>query len=73
MTVDQVTFIGPDAAAAVSRYTVALPRPTAQIIPGVSLHMLQRADKQWLVRAASFTRVQGPPPTPAAETRNTQK
>ena len=73
LKVDQVQFIGPDAAAVVSRYTVALPGPSGQIIPGVSLHMLQRAGNQWLVGAASFTRVQAPPPNAAAAMTNTQK
>ena len=73
LKVDQVQFISPDAVAAVSRYTVALPGPSGQIIPGVSLHMLQRAGNQWLVSAASFTRVQAPPPTAAAAMTNTQK
>jgi hypothetical protein len=73
LKVDQVQFIGPDAAAVVSRYTVALPGPSGQIIPGVSLHMLQRAGDQWLVGAASFTRVQAPPSTSAAAMSNTQK
>ena len=73
LKVDQVQFIGPDAAAVVSRYTVALPGPSGQIIPGVSLHMLQRTGNQWLVGAASFTRMQVPPPTPSASMTNTQK
>ncbi len=73
LKVDQVQFIGPDAAAVISRYTVALPGPSGQIIPGVSLHMLQRAGNQWLVATASFTRVQAPPPTAAAAMTNTQK
>ena len=73
LKVDQVQFIGPDAAAVVSRYTVALPGPSGQIIPGVSLHLLQRAGNQWLVGAASFTRVQAPPPNAAAAMTNTQK
>ena len=73
LKVDQVQFIGPDAAAVVSRYTVALPGTSGQIIPGVSLHMLQRTGNQWLVGAASFTRMQVPPPTPSASMTNTQK
>ena len=73
LKVDQVQFIGPDAAAVVSRYTVALPGPSGQIIPGVSLHMLQRTGNQWLVGAASFTRMQVPPPTPSASMTNPQK
>lgn len=72
LKVDQVQFVGSDAATAVSRYTVSLPGPSAQIIPGVSLHVMRRKDNRWLVDAASFTRVQAPPPTPAGQVSNTQ-
>lgn len=66
LQVDDVQVIGTDAATAVGRYTVTLPGPTGQTVPGVSLHILERMGNEWLVRAASFTRVQAAPPTTAA-------
>jgi len=63
--VDHVQPLGPDAAVAIGRYTVT-PPGAAAAIPGVSMHTLSRNGGQWLVRGASFTRTQGPPPAAAA-------
>lgn len=65
LVVDRVQSLGPDVAVATGRYTVT-PPGAAAAIPGVSMHILQRSGGQWLVREASFTRTQGPPPAAAA-------
>jgi hypothetical protein len=66
LKVEQVQSVAPDAAIVVGRYMVTLPGSSGQVIPGVSLHMLQRMGDEWKVRAASFTRVQAPPLPSAA-------
>jgi ketosteroid isomerase-like protein len=66
LKVERVQSVAPDTAIVVGRYAVALPGPTGQVIPGVSLHVLQRTGNEWKVRAASFTRVQVPPPPSSA-------
>ena len=65
LVVDRVQSLGPDAAVATGGYTVT-PPGAAAAIPGVSMHTLQRNGGQWLVRGASFTRTQAPPPAAAA-------
>lgn len=69
LKVQRTEQVGPDSAWVLGDYEVTVPGkdggPT-QVVPGVSVHVLQRHGARWQLRVSSFTRVQAPAPRTAS-------
>ena len=65
LKIQRVERTGPDSAWAMCDYELTVPNKDGaapQVIPGVSVHVLQRQGDAWQMRVSSFTRVQAPTP-----------
>jgi ketosteroid isomerase-like protein len=69
LKVQPVEQLGTDGVWALADYELTVPGKEGaapQVIPGVSLHILERHGERWQMRVSSFTRVQQPPPRTAS-------
>lgn len=73
LKVQRAERLSTDSVWALAEYELTIPGKdgaAAQVVPGMSMHVLQRQSGTWQMKAASFTRVQAPAPQVAGTGQN---